>query len=202
MIIYRPPTLGDLTAVVSLTTAYTMKWVNRSLKEEADFRQKWHSQDFELDRNARLAVDEDLVVGYIEIYPRRRYLINFLDCFVHPDYADRGIDDVLYDWAEAQTNIWLNRAPSSAQVIIRAGIIWRDEGAQALLRRRQYQLVRHFQEMAIQFDEKPAPPHWPNGIHVRPFQIEDARRVAAAHQESFSDHWGAVPMSEEEYYAM
>lgn len=201
MIIYRPPTMDDLPAVVQLSNDYTMHWAGRFLEDEGDFREKWARPHIQLERNTRLALDGERVVGYIEIYPRRRFLINILDCYIHPDYMKRGIDEILYDWAEGQTALWLANAPPEAQVIIRAGIIWRDEIAQALLRRRGYTPVRHFHEMEIHFEKPPPSPRWPQDVVVRPFQMEEAFRLAKAHQESFSDHWGAVPMSAEDFYA-
>jgi ribosomal protein S18 acetylase RimI-like enzyme len=48
--------------------------------------------------------------------------------------------------------------------------------------------------MAIEIEEAPQEPEWPEGITLRPFiPGEDDRAVFEAVDESFADHWGHTP---------
>lgn len=64
-----------------------------------------------------------------------------------------------------------------------------DEAAVALFRRRGYEEVRRFYEMAIDLDADPPDPVLPTGLQLDDFHDEDARAFHAATAESFADHW-------------
>jgi mycothiol synthase len=68
-----------------------------------------------------------------------------------------------------------------------------------VLRRRGYELVRHFFTMEIDLDAEPSEPVWPKGISVRTFQAGEERAVYDVDMEAFQDHWDFFPVPFEDW---
>ena len=59
-----------------------------------------------------------------------------------------------------------------------------------------YEWARRFLRMRIDMNEPPPAPAWPAGVRVRTFRLgEDDRVMYEAQEEAFSDHWGHVTAS-------
>jgi ribosomal protein S18 acetylase RimI-like enzyme len=81
-------------------------------------------------------------------------------------------------------------------VVLQAHIFEGDQRARALLAQHGFSLVRTWIHLAIDMLAPPLPPHWPEGIAVRPMnQRRDWPMVGAAMDEAFADHWGQLPAS-------
>jgi ribosomal protein S18 acetylase RimI-like enzyme len=140
---------------------------------------------------ARVGADDERgrLVGAVSVTRRSDYYL--ADAFVHPDARGRGIGTLLLDWAEQQAReggLRANRANTSA----------RDEDGKALLGRRGYTYIRSFYRMAIDLDEEPAAPDWPQGFSWA-LEPDAAREVYQALEEAFADHWGFEPRPFEEW---
>jgi mycothiol synthase len=68
-----------------------------------------------------------------------------------------------------------------------------------ILRKRGYQLVRHFFTMEIDLADEPPPSDWPKGIEVRTFRPGEERAVFDVDMEAFQDHWDFFPVPFEEW---
>jgi mycothiol synthase len=62
-----------------------------------------------------------------------------------------------------------------------------------------YELIRHSFQMRIELDGEVPGPEWPAGLVVRNFRDGDERRVHAAQQEAFADHWDFHPQTFEQW---
>lgn len=62
-----------------------------------------------------------------------------------------------------------------------------------------YELIRHSFQMRIELDGEVPEPEWPEGLVVRNFRDGDERRVHAAQQDSFADHWDFHPQTFEQW---
>jgi mycothiol synthase len=66
-----------------------------------------------------------------------------------------------------------------------------DEHAPALLSSRGYERVRSFFRMVVDVTEPRPSPSWPEGIELRPFEVErDGEGVYEAVEEAFALEWG------------
>ena len=78
-----------------------------------------------------------------------------------------------------------------------------NEAARALMRAAGYDEVRHIWGMRIDLAGTLEPPSWPEGIAVRACaSAADLRRVYAANDEAFRDHWHYEPQSYEQFASM
>ena len=75
-----------------------------------------------------------------------------------------------------------------------------DEAAVALFRRRGYEEVRRFFEMAIDLDAPPSDPVLPAGLVLDGFREADAAAFHAATVEAFEDHWEWHPTPFDEWW--
>lgn len=114
---------------------------------------------------------------------------------VDPAYENHGIGAYLIELTDAEL---LKRAaahPAYAPdkpVAMERNCNSRSEINKALFEKCGYTYMRTFYRMVIDFDGEIAPYPMPEGIELRPFDLEQHEHaVYEAHQESFEDHWGA-----------
>jgi mycothiol synthase len=120
---------------------------------------------------------------------------------VHPEWRRRGIGTRLADLAEARAVELVDRAPEGTRVTAQAWVNARRDDVRELVRARGYRRARTFWRMIIDMGEAaPVGPVWPDGISVRAYDpAADAPATFAASEEAFSDHWGHVPNTFEEW---
>ena len=143
-----------------------------------DIRKDWRTLDLERDawaweRDGRLAAFADI---------RSRGEKISADGFVHPDFHGRGLGTAILRTTEA-------RARERGAAKLENGIVAADRAAAALLEANGYRDVRHYYKMAIELEEPPPEPEWPEGLELRPFEREHARAFHAADDEAFADEW-------------
>jgi len=91
-------------------------------------------------------------------------------------------------------------APEHARIVLGNGVLIRDTAANAILEREGYTLTRVFWQMSVTLDAAPAAPEWPEGVTVRAFEPgRDEHATFDAVEEAFSDHWGHVPRTYEQW---
>jgi ribosomal protein S18 acetylase RimI-like enzyme len=119
---------------------------------------------------------------------------------VHPSHRGRGVGSYLVSLMEGRGSEHEAQAPEGRDVLLHNHLIAVDGASHDLLFGRGYVPVRHFWRMDIKLMEEPAIPEPPGGIEVRRFVPgEDERIVHAVVEDSFSDHWGWVPRSFEDW---
>lgn len=137
------------------------------------------------------------VIGFQYLVSQSPYLAHELGGAVHPAYRGQGVGTRLLDWAERRARELLPQAPAVANVVVQSNVFANDQHAQALLVQAGYRRVREWIHLAIEMDEPPPAPVWPDGITVRPMdQNHDWLAVGGALEEAFADHWGQVPPDE------
>jgi mycothiol synthase len=162
----------------------------------------WTSPHFDYTQDVRLAVEGDMVVGYISAYTRAPYVRNFLFARTHPAHRGRGIGEALTRWGEHRVAENIPLAPPTARVTVGCENFSTHEAGAALLRELDYEHIRSGYEMKIEMASPPPSPCLPEGITIRsmiPDQEEEA--VFRAADESFRDHWGHVERPFEESFA-
>ena len=115
------------------------------------------------------------------------------DAFVHPDARGRGAGTLLLDWAEDQARQAGLRASRTSTTA-------KDEAGRALLESRGYAYIRSFYRMAIDLDEEPPAPEWPDGF-TWALEPGAAEELFEALEEAFADHWGHEPRTFEQWLA-
>jgi mycothiol synthase len=121
---------------------------------------------------------------------------------VRPDLAATGLTDALLSRAVERARRTLHLAPPGTRVAMITDVASVNTSVIAALRRNGWRHDRTNWTMEIDLAAAaPLPePDWPEGIRVRNADLEaDARRIHAAEEDFFSDHYGFVPEPFEEW---
>src|SRR5919204_5457134 len=144
-----------------------------------DIRTEWRRTDLERDT---WAWEHDGRLAAFGILRSRGEELS-VNGFVRPDFRGRGLGAAILRATEA-------RARERGGTKLDNGILAADRAAAALLEANGYRDVAHYYVMAIELDEPPPEPEWPEGLVPRPFEREHARAFWAADDEAFQDETG------------
>lgn len=192
----RAPTRDDAGALADLINACALAVGDVPDRTASAVLSDWDSPRFNLARDAWIAEDTSgRVVGYEEGLTSADATLIELDGYVHPDALGQGIGTYLVRTAEA----WA-QARVTEPVTVRATVDGASTHAHQLFTGEGFEPVRQFWRMEIELREPPPAPHWPAGLGVRTVVPgRDDRRLYAAVEAAFADHWGHVPVSYEDW---
>ena len=176
----RRPTPDDAAAVATVMTAADE---GAETVRAADVAREWRELDIHND--VWLIEDEadDEVAAYAELLKRSDDHVAS-EGFVAPEHTGRGLGAALLAHIEQRAR---ELAPGGR---LTNGIIATNKAAVALLEQRGYHPVRHFFRMAIELNEPPPEPQWPDGLEPQPFDREHAKAFQAATENAFAEEWG------------
>jgi mycothiol synthase len=195
LVFLRPTTMEDLDSAVELFNRCSMHMIGKTEVSASDVRAEWLLPDFDIETATRVAIDAaGKVVGYIEVWDIEETPVDlWVWGRVDPDYEDFGIGSALMDWAEQRARQALGRVQKDIKVVMRSGTYDGYEPGSQLLQDRGMKPIRHFYTMAIELEESPPAPQWPDGITIRSMAgLEEARDIVWAVDDAFRDHWGYV----------
>lgn len=197
----RPARWEDVEAVAALTLAVCTADGDPAMAISLeDLRQYWKEPRFHIETDAWVVETWDgKIVGYEELYERHAHAAFEGDGYVHPEFLNQGIGTLLLRKLESRARESIQQAEPDLRVTIRNTMGIQDTDARKMHENEGYSPVRFAWRMEINLDGPPAPPHWPEGIGLRPFQMEQARPVFDAMNEAFQDHWGYMPMRYENW---
>jgi ribosomal protein S18 acetylase RimI-like enzyme len=193
----RPPTQEDKAAIVDLNMARekAFKGEITSTRAEAlaDLETMWSEPGYNLEEQCRLLFDASgrlvCVANFVE-YAHTRYSLRIISLPDHPEDLPR---DYLMELGES----WVRQdmrahAPQDVRIYMQNWVPAKDENAHAWYRQHpEFPEVRRFWEMQINLDGRVIEPVWPQGVELRPFDIEShTRAVYEAEDIFFRDHWG------------
>lgn len=200
-ILIRTPLREELEAIVEMFTACDIADCGVPDSPLEQYSNDWLNPAFHPETDARVAVTSDgRIVAYADVQSHRPVRLR-LELRVHPDYREQGIEERLLVLVEARAAELAQQAPTEERVIAQTWLHAGNLSGHAFLESQHYICNRHTWGMAIELQEAPEKPEWPQGITLRPFVSErDARAVFEADDEAFEDHWGHLPGNFENWY--
>jgi mycothiol synthase len=197
----RPATRADAQGLTDLINASDVSLGAPAEETIEDTYERWDEAGFDMERGTRVAVTDDgLVVGYEESQDDSGKARIWLDGYIHPEHAGRGLGTTLLRWAEQRGREIAATYPDDASIEMIAHCYSQETAAVSLFQNENYQLTRHYWRMEIEMTDAPTVPVMPAGITLRAFATgQDDRAVHAAVTEAFLDHWGSLPQSFEEW---
>ena len=164
---------------------------------ETELRDEWDELDLEQD--AWLVEVDGRLAGVAHLVTRvgGRFIA---DGYVHPELRGRGVGNQVLGLIEERVLELEPDWPESERIVLESAHLVGDSTAVTLHEARGYAFARRFFRMVIDVTVRPPEPVWPSGVETRPFDVEqDARRLHAAHEESFASEWGFVSRPFEEW---
>src|SRR5579872_6653493 len=198
--IVRQVTMDDVQAVTDLINAAEIAEYGRGTLTTEIIQTSWESPDFNREQDALLiATDEGRVVATADMEQHEHARI-YCSASVHPDFCGRGLGSYLLAWLEARARQHVALAEPGTRVAMINWISSVNQPAKQLIEQAGYTHIRSHWHMEINMTESPAEPQWPEGITLRPFVTgQDGRIVYELDEEAFSDHWGHMPTSFEQW---
>jgi len=180
-VIERPATRADLPAVVALWRRHEVSTSGAAETDETAVREDWDRDGVDMARSTRVLEDPGAVVGYAVVGPDGNS-----DSVVDPARAGEGLEDRLLDWLEGAAR---ESAPGDG-----AGHAvhhyWQadDADADARFARRGWHAARTYWRMRRELDGPTPEPVWPQGVRVRPFDLQrDAHPAHELVEDAFAD---------------
>ena len=136
---------------------------------EERVRSSWGAPGVDIERDVRVAVVDDEVVGVAAVKVE--------DEHTWTELHGQGLEELI-EWVT-----------SRARGRVYAGGWQANERVRTVLLQKGFTLVRHSYRMAIDLDEQLPEPRWPDGVGVRTFREGDGPAVHEAHMETFEDSW-------------
>lgn len=198
----RPATLDDIDQAVTLFNTCSQETLGKARFDLNAVRTEWRTPNFDLATDTRMVFDSTgTLVGYGEVWDVEEPHVKVYSWGrVHPEHRGLGVGSAILSWIETRAAEAVPRAPADAQVTLGQVVEKEDENARTLLEGNNYDLVRHFYRMRIDFEGTLPEPAWPEGVDVRTFDPEvDLEPTVLAVRDAFQDHWGHVdsPFEEE-----
>ena len=161
---------------------------------EEDLKRFWSDPNFNMEKDAWVVETRDgRIVGYQEFYEKQAHAAMVGDGYVHPKFHGLGIGTTMLRTLEQRARQEMKLAEPDLRVYLRNGVPANDLAACKLHENEGYRPIRFSWHMEIQLKEAPGVPSFPEGIELRPFHLEQHNyAVYEAHEEAFSDHWGHV----------
>jgi mycothiol synthase len=193
---WRPLTREDAQASADLLNAIeTVDRIGEHYTAE-DTLQELADPYADLERGSLAAFDGDVLIGYMKI--RYKPVADevhrvFLDGGVHPAHRRRGVGTALVEAGVAAAKVLHALHHPESKLVVDVHRPEHIAGLAELMRSQGFAPVRYFRRMEHPLDAL-GDPAIPEGLRVEPWSErtdEDFRRVR---NESFEDHWGAVPM--------
>jgi mycothiol synthase len=182
----RPVAEHDLDPVVALIVADEERLLGRPSNVGPTDVRAWMG-GVDLARDSWLFEDDEGIaaVGWAEV----REPLGVGVGIVHPRAKRRGLGVALVDRSEA--NVRARGAGRIHQFTLGA-----DTAARELMLAYGYRDVRHFYEMAIHLDARPAV----SGVRIEALDEKDAPAFYEALEDAFQDHWEHHPVPFEEWW--
>ena len=197
----RSVRLSDIEEIVDLFNV-----VARAMKGEDDFDVNALTNDLQnpgvdLDMDTRVVLNEKgRIVAYQDVFADEPVPVHpVVWGRVHLDHMGLGLGSSLFEWGKKRARHVLDKVPGEARVALRAFAPNRWIPGKELLEDQGLKPIRHYFEMAIEMDEKPADPTWPDDITLHRYNHPDeGLHVYRAVEDAFRDHFGYVEWPEEE----
>lgn len=197
----RPAQWTDVNAVAALILDVCTNDGDPTFAETPEeIEQEWKTPGFVLETDAFVVETSDgHIVGYEVFYENLAHANMDGDGYVHPDFMGHGIGTTLLRALEARARKEMELAEPDLRVFIRNAMAIGDTVGREMHENEGYKSIRFNWRMEITLEEEPSEPELPAGIEIRPFDMSQDHDAYEAHEEAFSDHWGHVHRSYEEW---
>ncbi|GAA4523210.1 GNAT family N-acetyltransferase [Amycolatopsis samaneae] len=194
---WRPLTHGDAKASADLLNAIeTVDEIGENYTAE-DTLQELIDPYADLERGSLAIFDGGVMVGYMKIrYKPTADEVHrvFLDGGVHPDYRRRGVGTTLMEAGVAAAKVLHALHHPTRKLVVDVHKSEHIAGVAELLRCQGFAPVRYFQRMERPLGDALGAVAVPDGLRIEPWSERNDEEFRLTRNESFIDHWGAVPM--------
>jgi mycothiol synthase len=190
------PAIGDLVRRGQAFDGEPQVLSDEELQEDVD------SSYFDLERDARVAVVDDVIVGWSNVWnpPAEAVLDRAdLDGTVDPDHRRRGIGQALFAWSIDRARERLAASAHDLPQVIRAHGDEHDDGRRRLFERFGFVASRYSDELLQPLGDDLPVAEPPPGITILPWPDDRDEELRHLRNETFRDHWGSSSVDAEQW---
>ncbi len=200
---WRPLTRDDSDVVLEIMRAMDAADHPNYLTTHEELVEQLGLSFVDLQRDSLLAVTADgraVAVGLTVLPPVQETLVrSFAFGGVHPEFRGRGIGRELLAWQSSRAEQQLATSDRPLPAWIRADADARAPQSIRLLERGGFHVARYFVELQRDLAQPIAEVPVAEGVRVVQYAPEWSAATHAARTDSFRDHWGSQPMTEEQW---
>jgi ribosomal protein S18 acetylase RimI-like enzyme len=189
-----------LPAIYDLMVASDIAEYGVADTDMTDITEAWQAKGFSLASDSWLALMPDqTLAGYGAVHRLGTVTVQ-AEAYIHPQHVDTDIVATFLRLIELRARQELEGAPPQTKVVLVSWGNANNSSSQHVHLEQGFSLVRYFARMELEMQQAPLEPSLPAGIAIRPFVFgQDDLAVYQAIEESFSDHWGHIPESFEDW---
>lgn len=201
----RHPTLDDVPAIVQqFNAAYYFDTGVPTIVTEERLRTLWDAPGIDIPGSVYLAhTPDEQLVGLATCIGLPPFEEIETEITVTPELRGQGIEDTLLQTViDHATRIHMPQADPHSRIALKSSADERSAWANQFLQANDFQLVRGFWKMQIDFDGPLPTPTWPAGLELRPY--DPATQIQAVYDvfnAAFAEHWGfhTIPFEQWEF---
>ncbi len=198
----RPASLSDVVEVTHLVNICSQELYGKDELEVEEVLADWQLKGTDLRQDSVLVFEEERLIAFADLVgvvePYVRYP---LMARVHPQRRGMGFGWLINRWAQGRVQELIERAPLKARVFLLSMVNENDQAARQLLEDLDGRVERMMWLMERDLTGSPPKVGVPDGYKLRVATNDDYRQMFQVQQEAFQDHWGFIPMPEEEGFA-
>ncbi len=201
--IWRPPTADDIDLLLQIQVAADAVDHPTWITPRSDFTDSFEASYIDHSRDSLIGLAADgtpIVHGSAFLNPSRESkLVSSVFGAVHPQWRRRGIGTALMPWAVARAREQIQGVGVDLPAEIKTYAEAVDVGKQRLSEHFGFTAERWFttmeRDLALPVEHREAP----TGISVVNYDASRALDALEARNDSFRDHWGSLPTTEENW---
>jgi ribosomal protein S18 acetylase RimI-like enzyme len=196
-VIVTRPTLDRLPEALSLLQASDEAIWGASDWTESDLREDWERID--LDRDAWLVELDGRLAAVAQLLDRKG--ARFIgDAYVHPELTGRGVGALVVRLLERRVYELEPEWPAGGPVALRLAHLVGDARAPGLFLSHGFVRARSFFRMVVDVEPEHPAPVWPDGVELRPLDLDaHGRALHAAQEQAFVREWEHIARPYEEW---
>jgi mycothiol synthase len=176
----RPPREDDFDAMLEVLNAGGRAAYGEDELSADELRTWLSAPKVDPGSDIRVAEIDGSVVGYVDVDPIGSDPVRWwTSVAAHPDADIPAVVAELVGWAEQRAGEGILRVWNPSEI----------EGMGLAFERCGLRAIRHSYRMAIDLEDEPEPPIWPDRITVRPFREGEGPAVYEAFCETWIDTW-------------
>src|SRR5687768_16501237 len=134
------------------------------------------------------------VVGYAYFTSEDHHIAAETGASVHPAHWSKGIGTTLVQWAEERARKSAVKALSGIRTVLQTSLYPAERDAIQLFEAHGYTPVREWVHLVLEMDQPPVVPTLAPHLTIREMDLDnDWEIVGPTMDESYADHWGAIP---------